>query len=94
MDGHMSKEEGRALLMPVQGGASVLAQTLGDLEDEHDAHGAHLSALGRVMRGHRTPVDAGDPGRVLCNRAPALFDGLVAHMYLENAPLFPRFRRQ
>ena len=92
MEDHMWKEEERAFPMMLQGGSTLLASLMHDLEAEHDDHGAHLRALEWVMRGHRAPDDASPEWRALCAGTEALFDDLVAHMHLENAVLFPRFR--
>jgi regulator of cell morphogenesis and NO signaling len=91
LEDHMWKEEERLFPMMLQGGAGLIAGPLAQMRAEHADQTEHLLALEHVTRGHRTPEDACGSWRTLMDATRDLMDELIAHMWLENAVLFPRF---
>jgi regulator of cell morphogenesis and NO signaling len=91
LEDHMWKEEERLFPMMLQGGGGLIAGPLAQMRAEHADQTAHLLALEHVTRGHDAPGDACGSWRALMDATRELMDELIAHMWLENTVLFPRF---
>jgi regulator of cell morphogenesis and NO signaling len=91
LEDHMWKEEERLFPMMLHGGGGLIAGPIAQMRDEHADQTAHLLALEHVTHGHVAPDGACGSWRGLADATRDLMDELVAHMWLENAILFPRF---
>jgi regulator of cell morphogenesis and NO signaling len=91
LEDHMWKEEERLFPMMVQGGGGLIAGPIAQMRAEHADQTGHLLALEHITRGHSAPEDACGSWRALMDATRDLMDELIAHMWLENAVLFPRF---
>ncbi|MBK9683872.1 MAG: hemerythrin domain-containing protein [Betaproteobacteria bacterium] len=90
---HMFKEEMRLFPMMEQGGNSLIVQLIDDMQAEHRLHGdeiAHIEALLQAL-----PAAAGAGTALASLRAAwaGFRADLAEHTQLEDARLFPMFRR-
>ena len=91
LESHMEKEEQILFPMMKSGGHPMIAHPIAVMMAEHDSHAAQLARLEAVTNNFTPPTDACGSWRALYNGVEALTADLIAHMYLENRVLFPRF---
>lgn len=88
---HMLKEELR--VFPLMRGArrDLLAGPLALMRDEHADNAEFLLRAEHLTRGCRAPAGAAPAWERLCAELTRFCDDLVAHVFLEERALFPRF---
>ncbi len=91
LDMHMFKEEMRLFPMMEQGGNTLIAHLIEDMQAEHLSHADVAAELERRLADLAAP--AGTESEVAALRAAIgkLFDDLTLHMQLEDDVLFPMF---
>ncbi len=96
LDMHMAKEEG--VLFPAMREMSrngpisaALALPIHCMREEHDDHAEAIHRLQELTHNCTVPEGVCGSWRALYSGTGKLIEDLVAHMYLENAILFPRF---
>lgn len=96
LDLHMKKEE--AVLFPAmremrKNGAisAALALPIHCMREEHDDHAEAVHRLHKLTNNCQLPQGVCGSWRALYSGTGKLIEDLVAHMYLENAILFPQF---
>jgi regulator of cell morphogenesis and NO signaling len=96
LDMHMAKEE--AVLFPAmremhKNGviSPALALPIHCMREEHDDHGQAIHRLQELTNNCTVPEGVCGSWRALYSGTGKLIEDLVAHMYLENAILFPQF---
>ncbi len=93
LEAHMFKEEMRLFPMMEQGGNTLIAHLMADMQREHRQHEAAVAAL----RGLRAALpgdraDADDATAAFDAALARLLDDLAAHVQVEDDDLFPRFQ--
>lgn len=96
LDMHMMKEE--SILFPAMRDMSrnlpitaALAMPIHCMREEHDDHGQAIHRLQELTNNCTVPDGACGSWQRLYSATSKLIEDLVAHMYLENSVLFPRF---
>jgi len=92
LEQHMCKEE--LILFPamkLRAPGQMLGAPIACMRHEHDDHGEHLRALGRLTNGITLPAGACRTWQVLYAGLAKLENDLMQHIHLENNVLFPRF---
>ncbi len=91
LEEHMLKEELRVFPLMRMGRRDRLGAALALMRDEHADNAQFLLRVEALTRGYRLPPDAGPAWRDLYAELERVADDLVAHVYLEERVLFPRF---
>jgi regulator of cell morphogenesis and NO signaling len=90
---HMLREELRIFPLMTQGPSERLAAGIAVMRAEHDDNMHFLVRMAQLTGGYRAPEDAGAAWARLCADVERLADDLIAHIYVEERVLFPRFER-
>lgn len=91
LEEHMIKEELRVFPLMRAGRGDLLAGALALMRDEHEDNAPSLLRAAQLTGGFRPPADATPEWRRLCADLARFADDLVAHVYIEESVLFPRF---
>ena len=92
LDAHMLREERRVFPLMRRGPGDQLAQSLALMRDEHEDNAQFLLRAEHLTQGYRAPAGSADWERLYVDLARFAED-LVAHIFLEERALFPRFER-
>ncbi|MBP6195855.1 MAG: hemerythrin domain-containing protein [Methyloversatilis sp.] len=90
---HMFKEEMRLFPMMEQGGNTLIAQLIDDMQSEHLVHADVVAELERRLADLTVPPGAEAEHAALRGALGKLFEDLAQHMELEDRVLFPMFER-
>lgn len=90
LDEHMLREERRVFPLMLREPGDQLAQSLALMRDEHEDNAMFLLRAEHLTRGYRAPTGSTDCERLYVDLARFAED-LVAHVYIEERALFPRF---
>lgn len=88
---HMLREELCVFPLMRRGPSPRLAAAIAEMMAEHDDNMHFLVRMEQLTGGYRAPADGGDEWEALCADAERLADDLIAHIYVEERVLFPRF---
>ena len=88
---HMFKEEMRLFPMMEQGGNTLIAHLIDDMQAEHLAHVDVAAELERRLADLAAPAGTEPELAALRGALGKLFDDLTQHMQLEDESLFPMF---
>ena len=88
---HMFKEEMRLFPMMEQGGNTLIAHLIDDMQAEHEAHTLAVAGIRRRLADLTPPPGAESGAGALRQALERLFDDLEAHMQVEDEVLFPMF---
>ncbi|WP_085593065.1 iron-sulfur cluster repair di-iron protein [Thalassospira sp. MCCC 1A01428] len=92
LNDHMIKEE--TVLFPVMLNADAMVMgPIAQMRFEHENHGEYIHRLEAVTSHLSLPGGACNSWRALYDGVAKLIEDLVAHIYIENRVLFPRFER-
>lgn len=88
---HMFKEEMRLFPMMEQGGNTLIAHLIDDMQAEHAVHADVVAGLQRRLSELAAPEGAQSDVQAFREAVGRLFDDLAMHMRVEDEVLFPMF---
>jgi regulator of cell morphogenesis and NO signaling len=88
---HMFKEEMRLFPMMEQGGNTLIAHLIADMQAEHLSHADVVAELERRLADLVAPAGTEPAVAALRGALAKLFDDLTQHVHLEEDVLFPMF---
>lgn len=88
---HMRKEELRVFPLMARGGGDRLPEWIALLRREHEDTAPYLLRFEAITSGFRLPATASGVWAHLYAELERLTDEMVAHVFLEEQVLFPRF---
>ncbi|MBA3326370.1 MAG: hemerythrin domain-containing protein, partial [Rhodobacteraceae bacterium] len=91
LEEHMLKEELRVFPLMRAARRDLLAHPLALMRAEHEDNAEFLLRAEHLTRGFRPPAGAGPAWERLCAELARFQEDLVAHVFLEERALFPRF---